>query len=146
MLGWFDMDTQLDALEMFRRRMDQLFDEAAREPAPARRTSGWPRANLLDEGEALVLQAGLPGVKIEDVEITGNAETLSLSGQREVAVPEGYSPHRQERASMRFCRSFALPVKVELEKAEATLKDGILTIRLPKAPELKPRAITVRAG
>jgi HSP20 family protein len=80
------------------------------------------------------------------VEIAGNADTLSLSGQREAIAPEGWSAHRRERASLRFCRSFALPVKVEIDKAEATLRDGILTIRLPKAPELKPRAITVRAG
>jgi len=147
MLGWFDIDGQLDALEVFRRRMDQLFEEASREPGVApQRCGGWPRANLSDRGEELVLEAGLPGVRLEDVRISGNADTLSISGQRPAPVPEGYRPLRQERANIHFCRSFSLPVKVELDKADAALKDGILTVRLPKAPELKPRAVAVRAG
>jgi len=147
MLGWFDIDRSFDALDDFRRAVDRAFEEATRDPARGGERCGcWPRATLSDQGEALVLEAGLPGVKLDDIEINASADTLTLSGRRKVQAPEGYTPHRQERSGLSFRRSFALPAKVELDKAEATLKDGILTVRLPKAPELKPRAVTVRAG
>jgi HSP20 family protein len=145
MLGWFEIDRELDAFEDFRRRVDRLFDEASRRSEP--QTHGrWPRANLWDEGEALALELGVPGVKLEDIEINGNDNTLHITGLRKVETPEGWAAHRRERSGLRFARSIQLPVKVELEQAEANLSDGILSIRLPKAPELKPRSIQVRAG
>lgn len=146
MLGWFEIDREFDALEDFRRRVDRLFDDVYRQPAAAQATSRWPRANLFDEGEALALELGVPGVKLEDIEINGRDDTLHISGTRRVSAPEGYATHRQERTGLRFARTIGLPVKVELDKAVATLDKGILTIRLPKAPELKPRRIEVRAG
>jgi HSP20 family protein len=71
---------------------------------------------------------------------------LTLSGARKTAVPEGHSAHRQERPSFEFSRSYALPAKVDADKTHATLKNGVLTITLEKAPEVKPRQITVRAS
>jgi HSP20 family protein len=147
MLGWFDIDREFDSFEDFRRRVDRLFDEVHHQPGPGARPAGrWPRANLWDAGEALALELGMPGVKLEDLEISGHDDTLHISGLRRVVTPEGYAVHRQERAGLRFARSIQLPVKVELDKAEAALTDGILSIRLPKAPELTPRSIQVRAG
>jgi HSP20 family protein len=147
MLGWFDIDHELDAMEDFRRRVDRIFDDMTRQPTTPGRSSGrWPRANLWDEGEALALELGVPGVALDDLEINGHGDTLTISGVRRVTAPDGYASHRQERAGLRFARSINLPVKVELDRAEATLDHGILTVRLPKAPELKPRSIQVRAG
>jgi HSP20 family protein len=146
MLGWFEFDREFDAMEDFRRRVDRIFDDMARQPAGRGRDGRWPRANLWDEGEALTLELGVPGVQLEDLEINGHEDSLSISGIRKVTVPEGYAVHRQERSGLRFARSITLPVKVELDKAVATLDDGILTVRLPKAPQFEPRSIQVRAG
>jgi HSP20 family protein len=145
-LGWFEIDRDFDALDDFRRRVDRIFEDMARQPAPTGRSTRWPRANLWDEGETLTLELGVPGVMLEDLEINAHDDTLSISGVRKVTAPEGYAVHRQERSGLRFARSIKLPVKVDMDKTEATLDDGILTVRLPKAPELKPRSIQVRVG
>ncbi len=145
MLGWFETDRDLFALDDFRRRVDRLFDTVARQPASQEPAAGrWPRANLWDEGEALALELGVPGVQLDDLEISGHDNTLHIRGLRRVSAPEGYAAHRRERAGLRFARSIALPVKVDFDQTVATLDNGILTVRLAKAPEPKARSIQVR--
>jgi HSP20 family protein len=136
-------------MDELQRRMNRLFYEydVGRAPAAIPRLSAgsWPRVNLYDAGEELVIEAQVPGMSEKDFEITGNQEVLTISGERRVEHPEGYSVHRQERGGVRFSRSFTFPCKVDMEKTSATVKDGLLTIRLAKAPEAKPRQITVKA-
>ncbi len=147
MLGWFDIDREFSSLEQFRRDVDRMLERASERPAwHARRGGRWPRANLYDSGEVLVLELGVPGVKLDDLEISGSDELLTVSGERKVDAPDGYKAHRRERSSLRFARSFRLPAKVEYDKADASLEAGILTVKLPKAPELRPRLVPVRAG
>jgi hypothetical protein len=64
----------------------------------------------------------------------------------QVKAPEGYSAHRQERPAVRFSRSFALPCRVNPEKATAAVKNGILTVTLEKAADAMPRQIAVKAS
>jgi len=86
----------------------------------------------------------LPGVSLEDLEITANQDTLTLKGNRAAEVlPEGASYLRQERGSGSFVRTFALPFPVDSENVEAGYKDGILVVRLPKAKSVQPRKINV---
>ena len=75
----------------------------------------------------------------EGSEILGKSVSL-------LVLDEGKVNHRRERGSVRFSRSFSLPCPVDPEKASATVKDGILTVRLEKAPEARPRQITVKAS
>jgi HSP20 family protein len=145
---WSDLDRAFSAMDELQRRMNRLFDEydGGRWPSFARLTTGtWPAVNLYDAGDDLVIKAQVPGLSEKDIQITGNQEVLTLSGERTVDVPEGYSVHRQERGSVRFSRSFTFPCKVNLEKTTATVKDGLLTITLAKAAEARPRQITVKA-
>jgi HSP20 family protein len=133
-------------LEALRREMNRLYgDSPAERPRKASPTS-FPRIGLFDAKERLVLLAEVPGVAEEDLEITVDEGMLTLRGTRRVDIPEGYSVHRQERSETTFARSFALPCKVDAEKAEASLKSGVLTLRLPKAPEVQPRQINVTTG
>jgi len=138
-------------LEEFRRRMDRVWEEMdsswAGTPANARTpsSSAWPRLNLYDEGSNLVLKADLPGMSEKEVQVTLNESGLSISGERKVVPPEGYSAHRQERASFTFSRSLSLPCKVNPEQTEALVKNGVLTITLAKAPEAQPRQIAVQS-
>jgi HSP20 family protein len=148
--GWSDFDDMFAAMNQLRTYMDRVFEDAF----GARFAEGrglpllagmWPRANLIDAGSSLVVTAEVPGLSENDVKLTLNQEVLTISGERKVQVPEGYSAHRQERASVNFSRSFALPCRVNAERATATVKDGILTVTLEKAADAMPRQITVKA-
>ncbi|MCG8424044.1 MAG: Hsp20/alpha crystallin family protein [Proteobacteria bacterium] len=150
---WSNFDREFGrsfaALDELRRRMNDVFrgfDQPAANLRSGYAGAVWPRTNLYDSGSELVLYAAVPGLSDKDINISATGDVLAVSGERGVEAREGYSVHRQERPHMKFSRSFALPCRVDLEKASATVKDGILTIRLPKAAEAQPRQITVKAS
>jgi HSP20 family protein len=93
-----------------------------------------------------VLRAEVPGVAEKDLELQVQENTVSLRGERKEAIPEGHSVHRKERGDFRFARSFQLPSAVAADKVEAHLKNGVLTVTLPKAETAKPRKISVRSS
>jgi HSP20 family protein len=129
-----------------RREMDDLFDRFGAF-APARSVyRAYPAVNLYETGDAYVLTAELPGVAPEDLEISLEGSTVTLSGERKAALDEGASVHRQERPAGTFRRAFDLPVPIDADKVEAVHRNGVLTLRLPKAPEHRPRQISVKAG
>jgi HSP20 family protein len=67
-----------------------------------------------------------------------------LSGTRKADSPKGYKAHRVERGTSSFSRSFTLPAEVDAERVEAVLKEGILTLVLPKAEAARPRQISIK--
>lgn len=140
---WGEIDRMFPVLNEFRRRMDELWDEYELDETAA--ISQWPRAAMVDEGANLMLTAEVPGLGEKEVTVTMHDDVITLSGERRATVPEGYQVHRQERGTYKFSRSFALPVGVDVEKANASVKHGVLKIVLPKAPEAQPRQIRVRA-
>lgn len=149
---WDDMNRTLAAMGELRRRMDRVFDRYDDEreffderPFGSRAVATWPRINLVDAGAHVVVTAEVPGLGEKDVELTLNQNVLSLKGERKSDVPEGYGVHRQERAPVRFARSFAMPWKIDPDKTTASVKDGVLTVTLAKAPEAQPRQIAVKA-
>jgi HSP20 family protein len=138
----------VDPFDALRREMNHLFFDFERGfPGVGRDESrSWPRATLEDTGQALVVRAELPGVEDKELELSVEEATLTLKGERKDTPPEGYSAHRKERAAFRFSRSFALPAKVEVDGVQAVLKNGVLTVTLPKAKEAQPRQISVKAS
>jgi HSP20 family protein len=147
-----DLENTFALMDELRRRMDHVWEDfdpswqGTTTPSPRTLSaSSWPRINLYDGGSNLVLKADVPGLSDKDVQVTLNDGGLSISGERKVTAPEGYSAHRQERSHVTFSRSFPLPCKVDPEHTTASVKDGVLTITLAKAPEAQPRQITVRA-
>lgn len=104
----------------------------------------YPRVNLYDEGERLVLQAFVPGVPRENLDVVVESDHVRLSGERPQNGAEKW--HRRERLYGDFQRTVSLPVEVEGERAEAELHDGVLTLRLPKTPKALPRRIEVKAA
>lgn len=147
-------DRTVALMDDWRRRMDRAFADFQVPYAPAGSfedpwslsDAAWPRANLYDTGPSLVLTAEVPQLASKDLQIQLENDVLTVSGERKVAVPEGYTAHRRERGSLSFTRSFNLPVKVDGEKVTATLKDGILTVEMAKAKEAQRRQIAVRSG
>jgi HSP20 family protein len=137
-----------DPFDALRREMNHLFFDFERGyPGASRETSGsWPRATLEDTGAAFVVRAELPGVEDKALELSAEQGSLTIKGERKDTPPEGYSAHRKERTAFRFSRSFALPAKVDVDGVQAVLKNGVLTVTLPKAKEAQPRQISVKAS
>jgi len=155
---WSDLDQTFALMEEFQRRVHQVFADlqstgpagASRQIEGYRRPSlgwsargTWPLVNLYDRDDALVLTALVPGLTDKEIQLTANQDVLTISGERRSTGPEGYSVHRQERGDVSFSRSFTLPCKCDIERTSATVKNGVLMITLAKAPEAKPRQISV---
>ncbi len=102
--------------------------------------------DMFETDNDLVVSTALPGVKPEDVEITVTGDTLCISAEAKAETEtQTASYYQQERRYGTCGRTLTLPVTVQVEKAEAKFKDGILTLTLPKADAAKPRAIKVKA-
>jgi HSP20 family protein len=106
----------------------------------------YPAMNVFTEKSGTVLRMEVPGVPPENIQIETHGRTLTVSGKREVKAPENGSFHRRERSVGEFSRSVQLPADVDVARAEAGYKHGILTIRVPKKEEAKPRQIAVQAA
>jgi len=149
-IGSNDFDDMLSTLNQLRTYMDKVFDDASTARVWEGRgfsgLGGWPRANLADTGASISLTAEVPGLTEKDIKVSLNQDVLTLSGQRPIEAPKGYSTHRQERPSVEFSRSFSLPCRVNPEHATAAVKNGILTVTLEKAADAMPRQISVKAA
>jgi len=134
--------------EQLRREMDRLFESFAggQMRLPFWSRAAYPAVNLWNEGEALCLEAEVPGIAKDDLEINAVGNELVIKGRRAPHPGDNLTYHRQERGTGEFTRVITLPVEVDPERVDAVLKDGVLTVRLPKAESAKPRQITVRAG
>jgi len=136
------MSTLRDEIDnIFDRTFGQLFENTAQ----TRLLSGWvPAIDLIEDKDTLTVKCEVPGMKKEDIEISLHEGFLTISGERkhEEHKKEG-EVYRTERYEGRFSRSLALPSKVEADKINATYKDGVLTVVLPKAEEAKPKQIQV---
>lgn len=105
-----------------------------------------PMMNVYTNAEEAVVLAELPGVAADAIEISVVGETLTLSGERaEEKVEDQSTPHRQERFAGKFSRSLALPFPVEVDQVDAHLEKGLLTIKLPRAEEDRPRRVNVNS-
>jgi HSP20 family protein len=94
-----------------------------------------------------MVTAELPGVTVEDINISVTGDTLTLTGTRQRAeMAEGNTYHRQERGYGQFSRSLQLPFRIDANGVEATFRNGVLSITLPRAEEDKPKKINVNAS
>jgi HSP20 family protein len=107
--------------------------------------TGWsPALDLYQSNDNVVAVVELPGMRKEDIEISLHDGTLTVSGERKLeSTSNGEKAERSERYVGRFRRSIALPTRVDAGKVSATYRDGILTVTLPKAEEVKPKQIQV---
>ena len=124
------------------REMDRLFETAG----PGLRSRVYPPINIYESEQAFLLRAELPGVSLDDLDISVVRNELVLKGQRNApGAEEGASRHRRERTFGTFARRFALPDNVDGEQVEATYRDGVLELLVPKRPKAAPRQITIHA-
>lgn len=129
-----------------REAMDRLFDDAFTRPLSLR--DGWsvPAIDMYQTDDEIVVKAALPGVKADEVQINITGEVLTLKDEmKHEEEKEEKAWHIREQRYGSFERSIVLPTDVVADKAKADFENGILTITLPKADEVKPRTITVKA-
>jgi HSP20 family protein len=119
---------------------------APRDPAaPSGMPVAYPPINVWDDDDNIYLEAELPGITLENLEITiTDGNRLNLKGQRKPAEAGKMTWHRQERGFGSFSRTLTLPVLVDSEHVEATFELGDLCVKLPKSPKAKPRLIVVK--
>jgi HSP20 family protein len=120
-------------------------DAIARMLNEPRGTRPWsPPVDIYETENELVLKADLPDVKLEDIDVRVENQTLTLKGERKFEKDDsvtGY--HRIERSYGAFTRSFTVPPTVDPDKVSAELKNGVLTVRLPKKEAAKPRQVKI---
>lgn len=110
------------------------------------RTSGsgaFPLVNVFHDGEDFVVVAELPGVKKEDLDVQVRGDTVRVRGKKTIAYEQDASVHRRERSTGEFDRTLTLPAEVEAAKVSAEYRDGVLTLRLPRAESAKPRTVNI---
>ncbi len=105
-----------------------------------------PAVDVYENKEGVTLKADLPGVSPETLDVKVDNEELVIEGSVNLDVPENMEARYAEIQSSRYRRSFSLSSDLDIDKVEAELKNGVLTLRIPKREELKPRKITVSAG
>jgi HSP20 family protein len=121
-----------------------------RNPGFSTGPSGWgafPPVNILQDSDGVVVIVEAPGVQPSDLSISGQGNTLTISGERKrEAAAEQKGFHRRERAFGKFSRSLQLADDLDMSKATAAHQAGVLTIRIPRSEATKPRQIAVQAA
>lgn len=125
-------------MERFMREYEDGFLGATASPMPT--------LNTQQDADAYHVTAELPGFTEKDVKLDVHRGMVTVSGERATNVPEGFRATHRERGVVKFSRSLRLPDEVDEEKIKASLKDGVLSIDLPKRPEVKPRQIPIRTA
>jgi HSP20 family protein len=125
--------TPFNEMARLQHDIDRLFGGTNGE----QRVTGFtPAVDVVEDDQKFALYADLPGVKLEDLDIQVEKDVLTIKGERKL-------DRRGERVAGAFSRAFTLPKHVDVEKIAASLKDGVLTLTLPKRPEAQPRQIKV---
>jgi HSP20 family protein len=141
-----------DPLVTFRREVDRIFDQFF-DATPLRSGNGWqgvtPAVDVDETDKEMFVTAELPGVTDKDVEVNLAGDVLTIQGQKktEKEEKEGGSTYTERRFGA-FTRSLRLPFEVKDGAVDATFKDGVLTVRLPKPADLQNsvRKIEVKAA
>lgn len=106
----------------------------------------YPGVNIWEDGDTAYIEAELPAMTMNDVEVSVMGNQVTIKGERKIADPQGGTFRRRERPQGAFSRMLSLPWEIDAEHVEATLHDGVLTIKLPKSESSKPRKIQVQAA
>lgn len=100
--------------------------------------------DIYEDGEGITLQADVPGVSKDRLNVRVENQSLVIEGQVQFDLPQGAESSYADVRSSVYRRSFALSAELAMEKIEANLKDGVLTLQMPKRPELRARKIQIR--
>jgi HSP20 family protein len=145
--GW-GAQTPFQELNRIRHEINQIFGDPLGLLAPSTSffESGEPMIDVYEDKDKITVKAEVPGMKKEEIDVSLQGNTLTIAGERkreeEQKTVESY---RSERYFGRFQRSITLPAPVDANKIQATYKEGVLTVNLPKAEEAKPKQVPIKA-
>jgi HSP20 family protein len=132
-----------------RSEMDRLWDEyfgAGRRALQPLEEPWLPAVDVSETGEKITVTAEIPGMEAKDIDISIVGDTLVIKGEKKSEKEEKEENyHMVERSYGSFSRSMKLPAAVDADKVDATYKNGVLTVVLPKKEEVKPKAIEIKA-
>jgi HSP20 family protein len=126
------------------RRLQEEMGRLAASAGPAPAAGGFPAVNVHAGRDGLAVVAELPGVEAADLEVHAHRDTLTIRGARRPPSEDGQAYHRRERRSGAFTRTLQLPYRVDPERVEARLEDGVLRLSLPRPEEDRPRRIEIK--
>lgn len=133
-----------DELSRMRREMDRIMDSALNRSSIATNAGVFPAINVSEDADHFYVRAELPGVQAQDLDIQTTSHNLTISGEKKLAIEdESAKYHRREREGGRFSRAFTLPKEIDVERVEARLSNGTLSLQLPKAASAKPKNIAI---
>lgn len=105
-----------------------------------------PAVDIFEDQTGITVQADMPGVSHERLDIQIDRDTLAIEGRAEIPMPEGMEAIYADVRTTRYQRSFTLSSELDAGKADASLKDGVLTLRIPKREQYQPRKIEVKVS
>lgn len=143
---WRPMRDMVGIQDEMNRMFDRFFSRDLWDEQEGISPASWyPFMDISEDKDEFRVQAELPGMKKDDVDITYTNGVLKIEGERKQQKEDkDVNYHRVERVYGKFCRTFQLPTQVQQDKISADFKDGILSVRLPKAEEVKPKQIQVK--
>lgn len=136
---------------LLQNEVDRLFSGFMSHPSVARTANlvsgrSFPALNVWETEHEYLVEAEVPGLASEAIDIAVVGNELTLKGERPTVESEGVTQLRRERATGEFSRTVTLPLEIDAEKVSARLENGVLMLTLPKAPSAKPRKIQVNAS
>lgn len=137
-----------DVFSALRNELDRVVGDVAEafDVNALGRLRAFPALNMWEDGDRLYAEAELPGMSMEQIEVMVQGSDLILKGRRDVENGQSVTYHRRERFTGEFVRHITLPYEVNADKVEATLKDGVLLVTMPKAEAARTRKITVKSA
>jgi HSP20 family protein len=145
---WQSFNPVWNQLHQLQSEMNQLFDRWGGDGGRflGNLVSAYPPVNVWEDADAVHVEAELPGLNLNDLEIyvTGGNQ-LTIKGERKQQVPEKSVRHRDERTFGAFTRVLTLPFPVDADKVDARFENGVLVVNLPKHEAAKPRKIAVKS-
>jgi HSP20 family protein len=131
-------------LNRLQRELNELFERRIEDGSEVSEPTWRPQMDIFEDQDAFLLSAELPGIEPGQVEIKVENDLLTLSGERVLEHEDRRDNyHRIERTYGQFARSFTLPESVDAENISARSVNGVLTVTIPKKPEVQPRQISV---
>jgi len=141
---WPDVPGALEDFERARRQMDRLLSVFTGGGSGSASSGVFPPLIVTEDGDTIYVEAEIPGIKAEDLDISVVGRTLTLSGERKPEEEQDVNYHRRERKWGNFRKALNLPEEVNADAIKAQCKNGVLKLTLPKPEHVKPRKITVK--
>ncbi len=131
-------------MDRLQREMNRLFSSYS--PYRLQSAPSYPAINIWAKEDSLLVSAEMPGVQVDDIDVSVDGKTLTISGERvSDELPEGAHYHRKERRFGDFSRTIKLPIAVNSDEVKASFNDGVLSITLPGAESEKPKKIAIHS-